>query len=185
MELLHGLDLWLFHFVNSTLSHPWLDQFFPAITDLHKGLAFQLIVPVAVFALLWRKYQKKSFLIFFGLLISLALNDATSTALLKNQVQRTRPFETAGVVAIQRSPAGGYSFPSNHAANMFNLAGYLGAFLPAVAPFLYAAAALVAYSRVYCGVHYPTDIFVGALWGLLWAYVLTFAVRQLLKRFAR
>jgi undecaprenyl-diphosphatase len=65
------------------------------------------------------------------------------------------------------------SFPSGHAATSFACAATLARFAPRrVAVLLYILAALIAYSRVYVGVHYPLDVLGGALLGLLVARAL-------------
>jgi undecaprenyl-diphosphatase len=64
------------------------------------------------------------------------------------------------------------SFPSGHAATSFACAATLAMFLPGKAAVLYVLAALIAYSRVYVGVHYPLDVLAGAALGLLVATAL-------------
>lgn len=167
MDWITSLDASALTFVNSTLSHPWLDAFFPFITDLHKTVLFNIIVYPGLLAVLWKKFGKTALLVFGTVLLCLACSDALTSQVLKKNVERPRPFDTPGVVVVQRAPAGGFSFPSNHAANMFALATVLTPFLPAFSPWLFAAAALIAYSRVYNGVHYPGDVLGGALIGIL------------------
>ena len=57
------------------------------------------------------------------------------------------------------------SFPSGHAASAFAFAAGVESVLPAVGIPLHAASALVAYSRVHAGVHYPADVIAGSLLG--------------------
>lgn len=65
------------------------------------------------------------------------------------------------------------SFPSGHAASSFACAATLARFVPRrVAVGLYVLAALIAFSRVYVGVHYPLDVIAGAVLGLLVAIAL-------------
>jgi undecaprenyl-diphosphatase len=64
------------------------------------------------------------------------------------------------------------SFPSGHAATSFVGAALLATFVPRFAVAFYALAALVAWSRVYVGVHYPSDVIAGALLGLAVAFLL-------------
>lgn len=167
--------------INSTWTQPWMDDFFPLITDLHKTLPFKIIVPLLVLALLWKKYRRHGGLIFIGCLLCLGFTDAFSSQILKKSVARPRPFETVGVVAIQRSPAGGSSFPSNHSANMFAFATYTSFFVPAAAPLVFPLAALIAYSRVYNGVHFPLDVFGGAFVGLIFGILFSRSIQRFLK----
>ncbi len=63
-------------------------------------------------------------------------------------------------------PRGGqFSFVSNHAANAFGLSVILGYFYPNWKWKVTALAFIIAFSRVYVGVHYPADVFFGALFG--------------------
>ncbi len=71
-------------------------------------------------------------------------------------------------------PKGGkFSFVSNHAANIFSAATVLTYFYSKWKNVLYTLAALVAFSRVYVGVHYPGDIFFGGLfgYGMAWVFI--------------
>lgn len=174
-------DHQLFHLINTTLSHPILDSFFPFVTDLHKTLWFKIFVPLVIVLALWRSYRFKAFGILVGALLCLGCADGLSTALLKNQVQRPRPFREMPTEVIQRSDAGGYSFPSNHAVNTFAVATVLSAFLPFYGPILYGIAAITAYSRVYNGVHFPSDILVGALIGILAGVLFARLIRLILR----
>ncbi|MBX3041849.1 MAG: phosphatase PAP2 family protein [Bdellovibrionaceae bacterium] len=167
MEWLFSLDYQIFHWVNSTLTHPVLDAFFPAITDLHKTTAFKWIFPLLVLVVLWRSYASKAIIVFIGALLCLGLSDGFGSQVLKNGFERPRPFNTPNLVVHQKSPAGGYSFPSNHSINTFALAAYLSFFIPFLRPLLFGIAVLVAYSRVYNGVHFPSDVIAGGLLGFI------------------
>ncbi|HRO68104.1 MAG TPA: phosphatase PAP2 family protein [Pseudobdellovibrionaceae bacterium] len=172
MERLLSLDYKVFHLVNSTLTHPVLDAFFPAITDLHKTTAFKWIFPLLVLVILWRAYSKKAVVIFIGALLCLGLADGFGSQVLKKNFERPRPFNTPNLVVHQRSPAASYSFPSNHAINTFAIAAYLTFFVPFLRPLLFSIAVLVAYSRVYNGVHFPSDVIVGGLLGSLIGFLI-------------
>ena len=81
----------------------------------------------------------------------------------KLAVRRRRP-QLEGIEAAARVPTS-LSFPSAHAATSFAGAALIGALVPPLRPALYAAAALMAFSRPYLGVHYPSDVVAGAAVG--------------------
>lgn len=84
----------------------------------------------------------------------------------KRLTKRTRPCEEREGVAIVECPESS-SMPSDQASSAFAGAAVIAAAVPSLAAPLYAAAALTASSRVYVGVHYPSDVLVGALLGQL------------------
>jgi undecaprenyl-diphosphatase len=132
-------------------------------------------IPLYVFLayLLFRKYGRKSWLFILMAGIVVTLTDQTSVHLFKFVFLRPRPChepELAGLVHLVNSKCGGpYGFISSHAANSFGIATYLALLLGRkirfFAPAILLWAALLSYSRVYLGVHYPGDILVGAIWG--------------------
>ncbi|WP_328521064.1 phosphatase PAP2 family protein [Kribbella sp. NBC_00359] len=83
--------------------------------------------------------------------------------------ERHRPDRVGLGVPVQRwvrMPSSG-SFPSGHSASAAAFAVAVGEVVPALRPALRGAAAVVAFSRVYTGVHYPSDVLVGATVGAL------------------
>lgn len=170
MNWIVSMDQSLFLWINSGMTNTFFDVFFPFITDLHKTKYFGIVV-IAIFAfLLFRKYSKKGLLILFLCLISLGTIDFVGNHGFKKPFERMRPFENTTHVTIQRSPAAGFGFVSNHAANMFGFAMFMGFFLPVLRKLFFTFAFLVAFSRVYNGVHYPSDVVFGALLGSIVSY---------------
>jgi membrane-associated phospholipid phosphatase len=108
-------------------------------------------------------------------LASLAVTATVVNAVNKPLGRRRRPDRLARDVPVARQvrmPAS-RSFPSGHSAAAFAFATGVGHVLPAAAVPLYALAALVAYSRVHTGVHYPGDVLAGALLGTGLALLVT------------
>jgi membrane-associated phospholipid phosphatase len=101
-------------------------------------------------------------------LASIALTSSVVNLALKPLADRRRPDRDAHDVPAVRHVAmpRSTSFPSGHAASAFAFATGVGASLPAAGIPLSAAAALVAYSRVHTGVHYPADVIAGSVTGV-------------------
>lgn len=168
LDFILNLDKRLFVLINSQWTADWADHFFPAITDLHKTLAFKVImVPLLIALFIWRRGLRKGLIILLFCVASILISDGVGNHALKKVVQRPRPAETAGLQVQVRSPFGGFSFVSNHATNMFNFAAFTSVIFPAAAIPTFAIATLVGYSRVYNGVHFPTDVICGALLGII------------------
>lgn len=183
LESILNLDKEIFVLVNSHWTSSWADAFFPFVTDLHKTPFFKFVfIPLVLILFMWRRGVKKGLVIFFFCLLSVLLSDGFGSQVIKNNVQRPRPANTQGLEAIVRAPFGGYSFASNHATNMFSFASFTAAMFPPAAVPLYALAATVGYSRVYNGVHFPTDVIVGSLVGCIFGLSMSRVCRFVLVR---
>ena len=157
-------DRALFHKINRDWAAPFLDATLPHLTDLHKNRWFLYMAAAALAWWVW-KGRKPALKIIVVLGLAVGLTDFVNHRLVKPVIHRPRP-EKAGIMPILRTPShGGWSFPSNHAANVGAAASALSYAYPAYAPAFILGAAVVAYSRVYCGVHYPFDVLAGLLLG--------------------
>ncbi len=181
MDFIKNIDHWLFARINLDWTNSFFDWFFPAITDLHKNpLTLVLVLPLLLFWY-WRE-RGRALRWMLVALVSVGLSDVVSYRLVKPLANRDRPQFTGIEVNLRTHRHSGMSFPSNHASNMFAVATALSPALPQVAPVLYIWAFLIAYSRVYVGVHFPFDVIGGAMIGSAIALILRRIFRkQLLK----
>jgi undecaprenyl-diphosphatase len=143
---------------------------------------------ILLIAFLIYRYGKESTLLIGIAILSVIIADQLAVHAFKEVFQRLRPSHDTDIqhlVHIVNNYRGGlYGFVSNHAANSFALAGFLGftlrlKYLTAILLFW---AVLISYSRVYLGVHFPADCAGGALLGLLIGWLASMAYRMLSKR---
>lgn len=180
ISYLHQFDRSVGVWVQRELSNPTWDTFFVYVTDLYKETHFQLLV-VLPLILIWLFREKKIGLYkLIGLLVSLALIDSFCGLIIKKIVTRPRPFVTF-IEIIQKSPASGNSFVSNHAANMCGMAMYMSFFYPRWRLVWWIIALVICYSRVYNGVHYFTDVLCGGLIGGTVGYFIARFINQRLR----
>lgn len=117
-------------------------------------------------------------------LASVAAAASVINLAVKRLGHRRRPDRAARAVPVARRVPmpSSTSFPSGHSAAAFAFATGVGHVLPAAAIPLYGLAALVAYSRVHTGVHYPGDVVAGALMGTTLAQITTHALGRYTTR---
>lgn len=124
-----------------------------------------------VLALLWRRPSV------LALVVAAVVTADLLADVGKLLVHRHRPYEHQ----LGRHETS-HSFPSGHSSTAFAGATMLGFLVPRLRAPLYALAALIALSRLYNGVHYPTDVLAGALLGTATALLLRAAVRRRSRR---
>ena len=166
IETLIGLDRDLFLFLNG-LHTDSLDQIMIWISDKFVWVPFYILLIV----LMIRKHEWRSMIIIVpALILLITLSDQISVQVFKNGFERLRPChneDISNLIHLIGNCGGKYGFISSHATNTFALATFV-IFIMQSKPFLYGMliwAAVVSYSRIYLGVHYPADVFVGATVG--------------------
>lgn len=90
---------------------------------------------------------------------------------IKKSVKRSRPFEQIGDISFLIQPPDKFSFPSGHTAAAFLMATILSGMIPVLTIPLFIWATLVGISRIYLGVHYPTDVMMGMVLGTTCAII--------------
>ncbi|MBM3443474.1 MAG: phosphatase PAP2 family protein [Bacteroidetes bacterium] len=170
LETLLNWDRQLFFFINRTAIHPLMDQ---AAIRLREAV-FHIPLYLFLLYLSYRTYGKIAWKWFLGALLLVACSDMLSSQVIKAWVGRHRPcrdLELADQVRLLASYCGANgSFTSSHAVNHFAFATYAVATLGRFGKgylLLFLWAAVIAYSQVYVGVHFPTDVLAGGLLGAL------------------
>ncbi len=162
------LDFYLFELINGKWHFPLFDYLLPYWRSKYFWFPFY----VFLLSFLVINFKKAGLYIVVGLLFSLSISDVISSHIVKKSVKRVRPCNDVTIsndVRILVRCGSGYSFTSSHAANHFSMAFFLifslGRILKRIKLPLLFWAASIAYAQVYVGVHFPTDIFGGAILG--------------------
>lgn len=165
--MLEQLDQQFFTFLNS-LNSPFWDKVLFTVSMI------LIWVPLYLAILIWigYRYKRKFLVIVLFIVVAVTLSDQ-SALVIKKSVERLRPCHEpalAGTVHMVNGVCGGkYGFVSSHAANSFNVALLSLMFIRKKwfsAGILFWAS-VVAYSRIYLGVHYPGDVICGSVLGAL------------------
>lgn len=115
-------------------------------------------------------------------LIVFTASDSLTYRVFKQHFKRSRPEFVLEKVQLRTHSHTGYSFPSNHAANSFAAFVFLGFWVSGLWQTLFLLwACLVAYSRIYVGVHFPADILSAALLGTTIAFTFKFIFKKTLR----
>ena len=163
-----------------TLHIPVLDKFMTSVTKLGNAGIFWIILTVLF--LLIPKMRKTGVVMVAALIIDLLL----CNVLLKNFVARTRPYDVNTGIQLLVAKLRDYSFPSGHTAASFAsatalyFAGEKKLWKPALV-----LACLIAVSRLYLYVHYPTDVLGGVVIGIIAGYLGYRLVKVLEDKFSR
>ncbi|HEY6906063.1 MAG TPA: phosphatase PAP2 family protein, partial [Ignavibacteriaceae bacterium] len=168
----------VFYFFNHTLSAPFLDKFFSIITNVNNWyIAYIILLGISFI-----KGGRIGKVAAIGVIILIIVTDQTGGHLIKELVQRIRPCNALPDVITPLGCTGSYSFPSNHALNNFAAAVFYYRLFPKLKWALFITACLIAISRVYLGLHYPSDVLGGAVLGIIFGYLFSEIALRLDKR---
>ena len=156
-----AFDWGILHWIQNTIACPFLDAVVPKLTMLGNAGFIWILAGLAL--LCSKKYRRQGALVLMGLLAGLLVGNIV----LKNLVARPRPCWLDPSVQLLIASPTDYSFPSGHTLSSTIAATIL---TKADRRFGYAAiplAVLIALSRLYLYVHFPSDVLIAALLGLL------------------
>lgn len=198
------MDKTLLLFINREWTNPFLDWLMATFTNFEVWLP---ILAAAILLLFWRgNFRVRSFLIVT--LITIGFIGGFFTGVAKKTINRPRPAQSLaevrevslqkkkpailGVflpvqVSLSQPPSGpviGRSFPSGHAMNNTVIATLAILFFGRIGALYILPAAIVSYSRIYCGSHWPSDVFVSIILAIGFSLIAASILNMLYERVA-
>lgn len=155
------MDLRILLWIQSNLRTDWLDNLMPSVTALGSG-GFIWIV-ISIFLVVQKKYRYYGAAILAALILSSLIGDYC----LKPLVARARPYNAIPGVSLLIPRLRDYSFPSGHAMSSFSAATVIFRIDKRLGTPAFILATLIAFSRLYLFMHYPSDVLAGAVLGVL------------------
>jgi undecaprenyl-diphosphatase len=201
-------DLSVLLLINREWTHPFLDWLMPAISTIS---AWTPVIVALVLLAIWQ-HGKRGLLLVGCLILAVVVSDCLVSYSLKKMVKRPRPTDSVMGVKVRSlarakpdfmrlflppverpsmikvlpgspiSSSVGNSFPSSHTMNMFAVATVLAFYRRRYGWWMYGIAALVSYSRIYVGSHWPSDIPPSMGLGLLVGLAVAVLMQQLSRR---
>ena len=158
--LIQKFDSSILLFIQDNMHGPIMDKVMVLSTDLgNGGIIWIIIAMVLIFN---KKYRRIGLMAIAALILSTILGEG----IIKHVVQRIRPSSNILEANLLITKPLSYSFPSGHTMSSFAVAGVLAKYLRSYALEFLSLASLIAFSRLYLYIHYPTDILAGIVLGL-------------------
>lgn len=165
MEFLINLDGNILLWIQEYIRQDWMEGFWKGITMLGDSGWFWIALSLLLMV------PRQTRWIGITSLAAIVIGALITNVTLKNLVARTRPYEIVEGLVLLIEKQRDYSFPSGHTCASFAAAGVYWRMLPKKFGIpLVILAAMIAFSRLYVGVHYPTDVLAGLLIGLFAAW---------------
>jgi undecaprenyl-diphosphatase len=182
-DFLYSLDVGVFYFFNHTIHFDALDAVMVFLTRTDT-LHFRIFYGV-VWVVLMVKGGRRGRTVALLLIPIIVASDQLSSSVIKHLVARMRPCFTLPDVNLLVRCGSGLSFPSSHAVNNFAAATIFSYYYRRWTWAFITYASLVALSRPYVGVHYPSDVVGGAVIGALVCFIILFLWLFVEKTLAR
>lgn len=161
IQVLENIDFSILNFIHLTLQNAVFDKTMPYITLL--GNMGMVWIVISIILISNRKYRHVGIMCISALVLAAIFGEG----ILKNVIQRSRPFTHMPAISLLITKPLSFSFPSGHATSSFAAAGIIFNTLKKFRIHVIILASLIAFSRMYLFVHYPSDILGGILLGLL------------------
>lgn len=162
MEWIQNIDISILLWIQEHIRHDFWTPFWKLITSLGNGGWFWIVIALVLLCI--KRTRTTGILA----LLSMGMGAVLTNVVLKNLVARARPFDVFGEMIPLITRPTDYSFPSGHTCASFACAWILFWMLPKRQGIWFLIlAGLIAFSRMYVGVHYPSDILGGFFIGLI------------------
>lgn len=173
---MNEFELKILDFVRENLTNPFLDVFMPFITKLGDGGIFW--IALAVVFVIFKKTRKMGISMGLALLIGFL----TGNMFLKNVIARTRPYDLNEGVSLLVDKLSDFSFPSGHTLASVESATVIFIHNKKIGIPAIVLAALIALSRIYLYVHYPTDVLAATALGIAIAFLACYLINLAEKK---
>lgn len=180
IDFLYSIDVAIFFFINHTITNPVLDLVMPFITNLNKQPVVIVLLAGVISWIFWKGGRQGRIMIAV-LAVTIVISDQLNSFVLKHLFERVRPCRALEGVRLLVDCGSGFSFPSSHAVNNFAGAFVISYFYRKQKWFWFSFASLIALSRPYVGVHYPSDVLVGGIIGVGIGFITTSSWRYVTK----
>ncbi|MGH7976499.1 MAG: phosphatase PAP2 family protein, partial [Limisphaerales bacterium] len=183
MHWLQSLDIGLFHFINGKLGNPVCDWLMPLLSGGNGAMRWFVLFVVAALVAALCLGNVRVRLCALMIFLVVALGDPLVVNTIKHLVARPRPCITLSNVVERLGCTHTGSMPSAHAANWFAATMIMFLFYRRSLWFMLPMALAVSFSRVYNGVHYPSDVLAGMILGAGYAAALAIALETAWQKF--
>ena len=166
MVFIQNIDDSILMFIQNNIRCEFLDTIMPIVTSLGNGGAIWIVIMIIM--LISKKYHKYGVILGITLLCSYILGEQ----IIKNIIARARPCNINPSIQMLISIPKSYSFPSGHSSNSFAAAIILYKANKSWGKAAVVLATLIAFSRMYLYVHYPSDVLCGSIMGIIVALII-------------
>jgi membrane-associated phospholipid phosphatase len=170
-----SIDAAIFRWINQGLGNPFFDWLMPVCSG---NVVFVPALAVLAACLWWKGGVRIRVCLSLTAII-LPFGDSMVSNTLKKTIGRERPFAAVQDAVVRVGRGGSKSMPSSHAFNWFAAAAILSVYSRRTRPWMYSMASVVAFSRVYNGVHYPSDVLAGAFAGTAYGFAGLWGLQRL------
>lgn len=161
LRRINKFDNYILFNIEKYMQNKYLDRLMPIITSM--GNVGFIWITIAVFLILDKPYRAVGNAVILTLIVSTIIGEG----IVKHIVRRVRPCNYQNTINLLIAKPMSYSFPSGHTVSSFAVAEILSMYFNQYKLIFIGIALLIAFSRLYLNVHYPSDIISGIIIGIL------------------